>query len=444
MVRPIPILAFGFLLLKVTTMVILARRYYKRRAWITEGGPMPATVTVIVPAYNEEVTIGNALHSLEPQTFAGLEVLVVDDGSTDNTAAVATEIAQTMSVPTRVLSKPNGGKADALNFGLAHSRAEVVLCVDADSALAPDAVECVVEPFADPAVGGVGGFVNISDRSSLLGRLQAMEYIASLTLLRASFAELESIQILSGPISAFRADDLRLVGGYSDDTIVEDFDVTVAMHAAGHKVLFHPGAIAYTEGPQTMRDLVKQRHRWTTGCFQVLKKHRKALFTRRYGRMGRLSRFGLPYLLVFPWINVLTSVLVLAAAVDSVLTRSLGPVLLALAVVFILTFTLNLYALQLAGEDKRLAFWGLLIPLTYEHVISSVTVRAGVEFLLRREARWGELQRTGSNALPVGIYDFVGTPPEEYKRAMAAEGLTIGRDSADSVSKEYTSATPDA
>ena len=407
----LPFLVLVLVFLKIAAMLILSRRYHKRRAWIREGGPLPATVTVVVPAYNEELTIGNALHSLEPQTFSGLEVLVVDDGSKDNTAVVATEIAKTMSVPTRVLSKPNGGKADALNFGLASSRTEIVLCVDADSALAPDAVERLEEPFADPSVGGVGGCVKIANRSTILGRLQAMEYITSLSLLRAAFAELEAVQILSGPISAFRAADLRLLGGYSEDTVVEDFDVTVAMHKAGHKVLFHPGAIAYTEGPQTMRDFLKQRHRWTFGGFQVMKKHRTALFT---GRIGRLSRIGLPYILIFPWLNVLTSFVLLVLVVDSILIGDPLPIILFVALLWVITLTLDLYALHLAGEDKRLALWGLVIPLSYEHVIAYVTLRAGVLFLLRRETRWGELQRQGGNALPVGIYDFVGIPPEEF------------------------------
>jgi cellulose synthase/poly-beta-1,6-N-acetylglucosamine synthase-like glycosyltransferase len=388
-----------------------------------------------VPAYNEELTVGNALHSLEPQTFAGLEILVVDDGSTDNTAAVATEIAQTMTVPTRVLSKPNGGKADALNFGLAYSRTEIVLCVDADSALAPDAVERVVEPFADPSVGGVGGYIKIADRSSVIGRLQAVEYIAGLSLLRAAFAELESIQILSGPISAFRAADLRLLGGYSDDTVVEDFDVTVALHEAGHRVLFHPGAIAYTEGPQTLREFVRQRHRWAFGCFQVLHKYRKGLFTRRLGRLGWV---GLPYILISPWVNVLTSFMLLGALVYSILTGAPLEFLLTAALLGILYMTLDLYALRMAREDKRLALWGLLIPLSYEHVLSYVTLRAGIRFLLGRQARWDKLQRRGGNALPANIYDFVGIPPQDFKLATAGEGLSMGRDSAGSVSKEYT------
>jgi cellulose synthase/poly-beta-1,6-N-acetylglucosamine synthase-like glycosyltransferase len=416
----LPILAVAFLVLKVGTMVILGRRYYKRRAWVTEGGPIPATVTVIVPAYNEELGIGNTLQSLEQQTFPGLEVLVVDDGSTDLTVTVANEVARTMNVPTRVLSKPNGGKADALNFGLASSRTEIVLCVDADSALAPDAVERIVESFANPSVGGVGGIVRIANRSSFLGRLQAIEYIAGLMLLRACFAQLDSMQILSGPISAFRAADLKLIGGYSEDTVVEDFDVTVAMHKAGHRVLFHPGAVSYTEGPQTVRDLVKQRKRWTYGCFQVLKKHRRALFT---GQMRRLSRIGLPYILIFPWIDVLTQLLFWATLVYCILAESPLTFLLFVAVLCILTFSLNLYAVHLGGEDKRLAFWGMLIPLTYQHLIAFVTLRTGIQFLLRREARWDKLSRhggnalpadIGANALPVGIYDFVGIPPEQF------------------------------
>jgi cellulose synthase/poly-beta-1,6-N-acetylglucosamine synthase-like glycosyltransferase len=183
------------------------------------------------------------------------------------------------------------------------------------------------------------------------------------------------------------------------------------MHKAGHKVLYHPWAFAYTEGPQTVRDFLRQRHRWTYGGFQVMKKHRKALFT---GRMGRLSRIGLPYILIFPWVNVLNSFLFVALVVDSILIGSPLPLVLYFAALWVWTLTLDLYALHVARENRRLALWGLLMPLSYEHLIAYATLRAGARFLLRREARWGKMQRQGGNALPVGIYDFVGIPPEDF------------------------------
>jgi cellulose synthase/poly-beta-1,6-N-acetylglucosamine synthase-like glycosyltransferase len=386
------------LAVKVAATCLLARRYHRERAWEAPRHLQPTSASVIVPAYNEELTLANCLASLDRQTFDGLEIIVVDDGSTDGTEELARQLAGTMRTPTRVLSKPNGGKASALNFGLAHAAGDVVICVDADSILAPDAVAHIVEPFGNPAIGAVGGIVKVANDTTLLGRQQALEYISGLSIQRAAFAQVDSIQVLSGAISAFRATDLRGIGGYSPDTIVEDFDVTLAIQRAGHRAVLHPKAVAYTEGPLTIRDLLRQRHRWTYGGFQVLGKYRSTLFT---DRMGLLSRVGLPYFLLFPWVDVLVSALFIVTAGYAVLSGSISEYLVVFGVLSLVALGLNTYALHLAGEPRRLAFWGLVQPLGYAHLLTFATARAGVHYVLRREARWHKLQRAGANVVMV-------------------------------------------
>lgn len=393
----------GIVLLKVVTTIILARRFHHRKRWEhSRFAPVTPRVTVIIPAHNEASTISNCLEGLSRQTYQHLDVLVVDDGSSDDTSIAAEAAAARLAgaVPISVARKGNGGKASALNFGILMTPAEVVVCVDADSILAPDAIERIVEPFADPSIGAVGGMVHVANRRTALGRQQAMEYLSGLALQRAAFAALDSVQVLSGALSAFRRDALRELGGYSRDTIVEDFDITVAVQAAGYKATLHPDAVAYTEGPLSLADLRKQRHRWTFGGFQVLAKYRRVLFT---SELGLLSRVGLPYFLIFPWFDVAISVLFAATALTAILTGTLVGFAVFLAAMSLISLGLNLYAVRLTGERRRLAFWGLLAPLFYAHVLTWTTAQAGWNYLRGRQASWDSLKRGGLNVLEPAV-----------------------------------------
>jgi cellulose synthase/poly-beta-1,6-N-acetylglucosamine synthase-like glycosyltransferase len=389
-------LLLAVMVVKVVWTLAMARRYHAKGSW-RQGGTTPSTVSVIVPAFNEEATLANNMRGLDRQTWHSVEVIVVDDGSTDRTAVVATQMASQMTTPTRVISKANGGKADALNAGLQVAKGEIVVCVDADSVLHPEAIERVLEPFADETIGAVGGIVKIANQNTVLGRQQAMEYISGLTLQRAAFAEVDSIQVLSGAISAFRREALQHVGGYSDETIVEDFDVTVAVRQAGYRTALHPDAVAYTEGPLSVADLVRQRHRWTYGGFQVLGKYRHTLFT---NGMGRLSRIGLPYFLVFPWFDVAVSLLFALTLGFAVTSGDLTAFLTYFGVMSALNLALNLYAVRIANEDRRLALWGMVQPLFYAHILTLTTARAGVLYLAGRDAAWHKLVRAGHNEVP--------------------------------------------
>jgi cellulose synthase/poly-beta-1,6-N-acetylglucosamine synthase-like glycosyltransferase len=380
--------------------VILARRYHRRATWRVDQHPemAPLRVTAIVPAYNEQTTIANCLEGMSRQTYPHFDVLVVDDGSTDATSEVAQAAVDSIDgrVPMTVTRKGNGGKASALNYGVLMTPSDVIVCVDADSQLAPDAIERIVEPFADPQVGAVGGLVKVANQRTMLGRQQAMEYISGLALQRAAFAELDSIQVLSGALSGFRRSTLKSFGGYSRDTIVEDFDITLAVHAAGHRVVLHPEAVAYTEGPLNMSDLRKQRYRWTYGGFQVLAKYRGSLFT---GDQGLLSRIGLPYFAVFPWFDVLVSLLFFTTLGVSIATGGLLSFAAFLLAMSLVNGAMNLYALRLTSEPAHLALYGLISPVYYAHVLTWVTVKAGWGYLRREAVHWDSLERGGQNVI---------------------------------------------
>ncbi len=385
-------------LVKTIATVALATRYHRSQVWRVAGreGRTDLSVSVLVPAFNEAVTIETCLQSLALQTYERLDVLVVDDGSNDGTSEKVAEAITRFgdSSQMSLVRKSNGGKASALNLGIGMTSSDVVVCVDADSVLAPDAVERIVEPFEDATVGAVGGVVKVADCGTLLGRQQAMEYIAGLGLQRAAFARINAVQVLPGAISAFRRDVLQSLGGYSSDTVVEDFDATVAVQAAGFQAVVHPHAVAHTEGAATLSDLVKQRRRWAYGGFQVLAKYRRALFTRDF---GPLSRFGLPYFLIFPWVDVAVSAIFIAGFAASAAAGRLGQFGIYLLATSVLVLALNLLAIRMSSEAGWLACYGALQPFFYAHVLTFATVMAGVSYARGRSAKWDKLERRGLN-----------------------------------------------
>jgi len=235
-------------------------------------------ISVIVPAYNEAKVIEEALASLAGVDYPDLEVVVVDDGSLDETLALASRWeGRHGSADFRIVTKRNGGKATALNTGIAVSKYPFVFCMDADSRLEPQTLRKAVQQFNDPSVGAIAGNVKVRNRGSIITKLQALEYIEGLNLPRRAQGFMAAVNIVPGPVGLFRREALEEVGGYDTDTFAEDADLTLKLVAAGWKVVYEDAAIAWTEAPENWLDLVQQRYRWTRGILQALRK-RKGLF----------------------------------------------------------------------------------------------------------------------------------------------------------------------
>ncbi|MGD8319538.1 MAG: glycosyltransferase family 2 protein [Gemmatimonadota bacterium] len=235
-------------------------------------------ISVIVPAYNEAAVLNGALASLAALDYPQLEVVVVDDGSDDDTLRVAADWEGTRgNAEFRVVTKPNGGKASALNTGIAVSKHPFVFCMDADSRLEPTTLRRAVTHFDDPSVGAVAGNVKIKNRGRVITKLQALEYIEGLNMPRRAQGFVAAVNIVPGPVGLFRREALEEVGGYDTDTFAEDADLTLKMVGSGWKAVYEDKAIAWTEAPETWLDLVQQRYRWTRGILQSIRK-RKGLF----------------------------------------------------------------------------------------------------------------------------------------------------------------------
>lgn len=263
------------------------------------GSPLDASfqppVSVLIPAYNEEESIVGTVQAALKSNYPLQEVIVVDDGSTDQTR-LRLQVAFQNDPRVHILSQPNRGKPAALDLGLAKSTGQVVITIDADTAIDPDAISNLVRHFADAKVGAVAGNVKVGNRNSWLTRWQALEYITSQNLEKRAFDLLNCIPVVPGAIGAWRAHAVRDCGGHSPDTLAEDTDLTFTLRRRGWRILYDEEAIGRTQAPESAGALIRQRFRWTFGTMQALWKHRDTLGRPRYGTLGSVA---LPNIFLF-------------------------------------------------------------------------------------------------------------------------------------------------
>ena len=219
-----------------------------------------------------ERTIRSALNS----DYPNLHVIVIDDGSKDRTLEVARRefAAEEASGKVLILTKPNSGKADALNFGLEHlTDEELFVGIDADTVIAHDAISRLVPHFLNPNVGAVAGNAKVGNRVNLWTRWQALEYITSQNFERRALNTLGAVSVVPGAIGAWRVSAVRAAGGYHHDTVAEDADLTMALLRCGYRVEYEDRALAFTEAPVNASGLMRQRFRWSFGILQAVWKH---------------------------------------------------------------------------------------------------------------------------------------------------------------------------
>ena len=244
-------------------------------------------VAVLIPAYNEEKVIERTIQGALDSDYPNLRVIVIDDGSKDRTLEIARRAFAAEEAAGRVLilTKPNGGKAEALNFGLEHiGDAELFVGIDADTIIAPDAIARLVPHFLNPKVAAVAGNAKVGNRVNLWTRWQALEYITSQNFERRALNTMGAVSVVPGAIGAWRTAAVREAGGYHVDTVAEDADLTMALLRNGYRVEYEDLALAFTEAPTTANALMRQRFRWSFGILQAVFKHR-GVFARK-GALG--------------------------------------------------------------------------------------------------------------------------------------------------------------
>ena len=268
---------------------------FRRRNALVDPNYRPK-VAVLIPAYNEEKVIERTVRSVLESDYPNLRAIVIDDGSKDRTAEVTREAFQEEIADGRVtvLTKPNSGKADALNYALEYVTEELFVGIDADTIIAPDAISLLVPHFRDSRVAAMAGNAKVGNRVNLWTRWQALEYITSQNFERRALNTLNAVSVVPGAIGAWRTADVRAAGGYHHDTVAEDADLTMALLQAGYRVNYEDRALAYTEAPTTANGLMRQRFRWSFGIMQAVYKHRGAI-----KQKGALGWVALPNMVIF-------------------------------------------------------------------------------------------------------------------------------------------------
>lgn len=349
-------------------------------------------ISILVPAYNEGLVLERALTSLMQLEYPEYEVVVIDDGSSDDTLEIASKWeGQRGPGFFRVITKPNGGKASALNAGIAHSLHPLIMCMDADSYLEPRTLLKAARHFSDPAVGAVAGNVKVENRDTIITRLQALEYIEGLNMPRRAQGFVAAVNIVPGPVGLFRREALEEVGGYDTDTFAEDADLTLKMMAAGWRVEYEDQAIAWSEAPVTWRDLTQQRYRWTRGILQALRK-RKGIFLRPFPDFPLwISTVQLGFeALVWPAMNVFAH---LFFAIVAILFEAGEFILYWMILLTLLDLVAALVTVSMEEESLALVPMALIYRFVFILFLDVVKMFATMEELFRLDMVWGKLQR---------------------------------------------------
>ena len=383
--------AIGLLGLRVVLLAVFAP-LQARRGRRRQYPPFQGTVSVVVPAYNEEQVIVRTVETLLLQEPRVLEVVCVDDGSKDGTLAVLRDRFR-QDPRVRILAKANGGKSSALNLGFAEARGEVIVALDSDTLFARDTVERLIAPFADPRVGAVAGNAKVGNRVNRLTRWQSLEYITAQNLERRAWDLAGAVPVVPGAVGAWRRSAVLAEGGFHEDTLAEDTDLTLRLIASGHRVVYADSALAYTEAPETVRGLLKQRFRWTYVVLQACWKHKSRLFQRGGGVLGWLilPAFAV-YQFLVPLVAPLVDLLLVVALARGDALATVGYYLL----FFALDLTLSAAALLLEGEDLALLFGLFVQRVLYRQLLWFALVKSLWSALAGFAVGWGKLARTGT------------------------------------------------
>jgi cellulose synthase/poly-beta-1,6-N-acetylglucosamine synthase-like glycosyltransferase/peptidoglycan/xylan/chitin deacetylase (PgdA/CDA1 family)/spore germination protein YaaH len=386
-------------------------RFRKRKNFA--GPDYAPRVAVLIPAYNEEKVIVRTIRSVMMSNYKNIRVIVIDDGSKDNTyhAAIDAYPADIASGRLTVLTKPNGGKADALNFALERTNEDIYVGIDADGVIAHDAITNLVCHFANPQIGAVAGNAKVGNRVNLWTRWQALEYITSQNFERRALDLFDVVMVVPGAIGAWRTEAVKTGGGYHTNTVAEDADLTMNLLEQGYSVIYEDQALAFTEAPVNMDGLMRQRFRWSFGILQAIFKHRGAIAKRR-----AMGLFALPNTLIFqillPLFSPFIDLMFIAGVINYFLDKHFHPEaasaasfhkLLAFFLGFlIIDFAASALAFTLERKhpaskgDAWLLFHIWIQRFTYRQVFSIVLFKTMKRAIDGKPFNWDKLDRTAT------------------------------------------------
>ena len=402
---------------RIILMAVLATIQKRREQNLPLSKEKPG-VSIIVPAFNEEVNAVRTVESLLQQDYPDLQIVFVDDGSSDSTFKTVSDFFVNHS-NVQVVTKPNGGKATALNYGINIAVNDYVVCIDADTQLKKDAVTRLMEKFysaeGKPTVGAVAGNVKVGNEINMITKWQSIEYITSQNFDRSAFDLLNCIIVVPGAIGAFKKSAVIEAGGFTTDTLAEDCDLTMRLHRKGYGVTNCRRAISYTEAPETFRQFLKQRFRWSFGVMQSFWKHRDAFLNPRFKSFGMVA---MPNILIFQIILPFLAPMADLVLIMSLIAAGLGiiPASLSHIILYYFIFTLvdmiqaaiafrfENSALKEAAKENgqrpreryRKLLWLFPQQLIYRQLMYYILIKSFSRALKGELQGWGALKRTGN------------------------------------------------
>jgi cellulose synthase/poly-beta-1,6-N-acetylglucosamine synthase-like glycosyltransferase/peptidoglycan/xylan/chitin deacetylase (PgdA/CDA1 family) len=361
--------------------------------------PRHLAVSVVIPAYNEAKVIERTILSVLGSRGVDVEIFVVDDGSTDDTADVVSK-AFYIEPRVRLVRLENGGKARALNVGFELATHPIVVALDADTIFLPDTIVELARKFDDPRVAAVAGRAVVGNVNHFVGRWQALEYVIGQGIERRAWHLLGVVSVVPGAVGAWYRDRTIAAGGFGTDTLAEDCDLTITLQVRGYRVSYAPNAVALTEAPESVRALIKQRFRWCFGVLQTTWKHRGAMVHAPRGNRV-IGMLLLPAILLS---HLATPLLAPIADVAAVAAFALGnahvviPYAVALMIAELL---LTLLALRLDRASIALMSDWLVNRFVYRWLLFIALARAVFAALRGGTVGWGKLVRTGTVRAPI-------------------------------------------
>ena len=451
----ITVMIFSTYLILTIFSAISLRNYLRKNSYVDYNSivssPLAPTLSVIAPAYNESPTIIDNIRTLLSLYYNNYEVVVVNDGSTDDSLEKMIAHYELEKVnyffdyrlPCKrirgvyksqnrsfkkltVIDKANGGKADSLNAGLNVIRNDLVVSIDADSIMEPDALLKLVKPFMeakDKRVIGAGGVIRIANSCEISGghidkinlpkqflpRAQVMEYTRAFLMGRMAWSELDGLLLISGALGMFDREILIQAGGYSTGTVGEDMEMVVRIRRymvdnnLNYDVVYIPDPLCWTEVPTTVKVLARQRSRWTRGTMETLWTHRKLLFNRKYGKLGML---GYPYWLMFEYLAPIIEFLGILWFFFLMISGKLNWPFFLLLTGFVYFFAVSLSIWSVLFEEitfhkyekrrdvLRLIGTAFLEPIFYHPMVMLMSIKGNIDKLLKRNS-WGKMERKG-------------------------------------------------
>jgi peptidoglycan-N-acetylglucosamine deacetylase len=391
--------ATGLIVIRTIMVAILASMHFRRERSLAAGIPITPPISVIIAAYNEEKVIAATLRAVCDTAYPGrIEVLVIDDGSKDETVREV-ERAAFIDNRIRLVRQQNGGKSEALRTGVREAKYDTLVFLDADTHFDRGTFGALVQPFTDPKVGAVSGHAKVGNLRTFLARCQSLEYTCGFNLDRRAYAQWNCITVVPGAVSAIRRQALDDAGGFCTDTLAEDTDLTLSLHKQGYKIEYAPDALAWTEAPEGVLPLMRQRFRWAFGTLQCLWKHRDLVFNPQFGALGW---FSLPTVWFFQIILVALTPIVDTLLLLSLITGGWAAMWSYALIFLVMDLILAFLACGLDGEKLSKGWIILPMRIIYRPILSWVIWRALYRAFKGAWVTWGKLERTASIPVRVG------------------------------------------